>query len=198
MKIIKEEQPAGPKPSREEAEEAVRTLLRYTGDNPAREGLVDTPARVVRAYEEFFAGYAEQPHEVLGATFAEYGGYEDFVLVKSIAFTAHCEHHMLPITGVAHVAYWPHSRVVGISKLARIVDTFAKRLTMQEKMTAQVAEAIEAVLRPKGVAVLIDAEHQCMSIRGAHKPGSSTVTSAYTGIFRDNQPVRDRFLQAIR
>jgi GTP cyclohydrolase I len=198
MKLVKDAADPGPKPTREEAEAAVRTLIRYSGDNPGREGLADTPARVVRAFDEFFKGYAQKPLDVLGTTFAEYGGYEDFVLVRDIAFTAHCEHHMLPITGRAHVAYWPQDRVVGISKLARIVDLFANRLTMQEKMTAQIAEAIETVLRPKGCAVLIDAEHQCMSLRGAHKPGSSTVTSVYTGIFRDNQPVRDRFLAAIK
>jgi GTP cyclohydrolase I len=185
-------------PTREEAEAAVRTLIRYSGDNPNREGLLATPSRVVRSFDEFYVGYRQKPVEVLGTTFAEYGGYEDFVLVRDIDFVAHCEHHMLPITGRAHVAYWPQDRVVGISKLARIVDTFAKRLTMQEKMNAQIAEAIESVLRPKGVAVLIDAAHQCMSIRGAEKPHSSTITSVYTGIFRDNAPVRDRFLAGIR
>lgn len=198
MKIVKECPEAGPMPSREEAEAAVRTLIRYSGDNPNREGLLETPARVVRSFDEFYVGYEQKPLDILGTTFAEFGGYEDFVLVRDIDFVAHCEHHMLPITGRAHVAYWPQDRVVGISKLARIVDTFANRLTMQEKMNAQIAEAIEAALRPKGVAVLIDAAHQCMSIRGAEKPNSSTVTSVYTGIFRDNTPVRDRFLAGLR
>ena len=154
------------KPSRKEAEEAIRVLLRYIGEDPTREGLIETPARVVRAYDEFFEGYAQDPAKELSKTFEDIEGFDDIVLVKDIEFTSHCEHHMVPINGVAHVAYWPDEKVVGISKLARIVDIFSSRLISQENMTSGIAECIETTLKPKGVAVYIDADHQCMSIRG--------------------------------
>jgi len=185
-------------PSREEAEKAVETLIRWAGDNPSREGLRETPQRVIRAYGEFFAGYALEPKDVLGKTFEEYGEYNDFVLVRNIDFVSHCEHHMVPIIGKAHVAYWPQNRVVGISKLARIVDAYAKRLTMQEKMNRQIVGAIESVLKPRGCAVLIDAVHHCMSARGVMKPNSSTITSVYSGIFESDEAVRRRFLDMIK
>lgn len=184
------------RPSREEAEAAVRVLLRWAGDNPNREGLIDTPKRVVKAYEEFFAGYSQNAEDVLGKTFDDILGYDDFVLVKNIDFTSHCEHHIVPITGIAHVAYIPDNKVVGISKLARIVDIYAKRLISQENLTRQVADSITNVLKPRGVAVVIDAVHNCMSTRGVHKPNSSTVTSMFTGEFKENQSMRERFLSS--
>ena len=184
-------------PSRAEAEEAVRTLIRWAGDNPAREGLLGTPDRVVRSFEEFFAGYASDPVEILTRTFEEIAGYDEMVVLKDIRFESHCEHHMLPIIGKAHVAYLPDQRVVGISKLARIVDTYARRLQIQEKMTAEIASAIDQVLQPKGVAVVIDAAHQCMTTRGVHKPGVSMVTSRMLGAFRDNPSTRREFLSII-
>ena len=187
-----------PRPTRAEAEEAVRTLIRYAGDNPEREGLSDTPRRVADSYSEFFSGYEQDPVEILSRTFEEVHGYDDLVMVRDIRLESHCEHHMLPILGVAHVAYLPRDRVVGISKLARVVDIFAKRLQTQETMTAQIAEAIENALNPRGVAILIDALHQCMTIRGVHKPGASTITTRFTGVFADDADYRDRFLRMIQ
>ncbi len=185
------------KPTREEAEEAVRTLISWAGDDPTREGLIETPKRVVKSYEEFYAGYAQDPEEILSKVFSEIEGYDEIVLVKDIPLQSHCEHHMVPIIGKAHVAYLPDQRVVGLSKLARVVDMFGKRLQTQETMTAQIADTIDRVLQPKGVAVVIDAEHQCMSSRGVNKHGSSTITSRMIGIFRDNQKSRMEFLNLI-
>ncbi len=185
------------RPSRDEAEAAVRTLLRYAGDDVAREGLIDTPARVVRSYDEFFAGYGDDAVEYLERTFEETDGYDEMVLLRDIRVESHCEHHMLPIIGRAHVGYLPNNRVVGISKLARVVDAYAKRLQVQEKMTAQIASCIDSVLKPKGVAVVIDAAHQCMTMRGVHKPGVSMVTSHMTGAFRDDATTRREFLNII-
>ncbi|MGE0714491.1 MAG: GTP cyclohydrolase I FolE [Alphaproteobacteria bacterium] len=181
-------------PSREEAEGAVRTLLRWAGDNPSREGLVDTPQRVVRAFSEWFSGYKLDPVEVLQRTFAEVDGYDEMVVLRDIRFESHCEHHLAPIIGKAHVAYLPNRRVVGISKLARVVDLYAKRLQIQEKMTAQIANAIEQVLQPHGVAVVIEAAHQCMTTRGVHKPGTTMVTSRMLGAFRTDPATRREFL----
>lgn len=185
------------RPTRQEAEEAVRTLLRWAGDNPNREGLLDTPKRVAAAYEEFFRGYGEDPEEQLKRTFEEVEGYDEIVLLRDIRFESHCEHHMAPIIGVAHVAYLPHHRVVGISKLARLVEVYAKRLQIQEKMTAQIANSIDSVLQPKGVAVVIEAAHQCMTTRGVHKPGVTMVTSRMLGAFRDDPATRREFLSII-
>ncbi len=185
------------KPTEKEIHEAVRKLLLWAGDDPDREGLVGTPDRVARAYKEFFAGYEQDPEEILRTTFEEVEGYDEMVLVKDIGVESHCEHHMVPIIGRAHIAYIPNNRVVGISKLARVVDIFAKRLQIQEKMTAQIANAIENVLKPKGIAVVIDASHQCMTTRGVNKPESSTVTSAMRGIFKDNPRTRNEFLSFI-
>ena len=173
------------KPSREEAEEAVRTLICWTGDDPVREGLIETPKRVVKAYEEFFEGYDMDPEEVLQKTFEEVQGYDDAVIVRNIRVESHCEHHIVPIIGVAHVGYIPNNRVVGISKLARVIEIFGKRLQTQETMTAQIADTIQKVLEPKGVAVVVDASHQCMTTRGIHKTESSTITSRMLGAFRD-------------
>ena len=186
------------KPTREEAQKAVRTLIEWAGDNPDREGLVETPKRVVKAYEEFFAGYDDDPEEILRKTFEEVEGYDEMVLVKNIRLESHCEHHIVPILGKAHIAYIPNNRVVGISKLARIVDAFGKRLQTQETMTAQIANTVEKVLEPKGVAVVIDAAHQCMTTRGIHKPESSTVTSCMRGIFKENPRTRNEFLTFIK
>ena len=185
------------KPSREEALAAVKTLISWAGDDPTREGLVETPDRVIRAYREFFAGYEEDPEQVLTKTFEEVEGYDDAVIVRNIRVESHCEHHMVPILGVAHVGYIPNKRVVGISKLARIVDIFGKRLQTQETMTAQIADTIDRVLEPKGVAVVIDAGHQCMSTRGIHKTESSTITSRMLGIFRDKPETREEFMHLI-
>jgi len=186
-----------PRPTREEAEAAVRLLLRYAGDDPNREGLLGTPARVVRAYDEYFAGYGEDPVELLARTFEETDGYDEMVVLKDIRFESHCEHHMAPIIGKAHVAYLPSTRVVGISKLARLVEVYAKRLQIQEKMTAQIANSLDEVLRPKGVAVVIEAAHQCMTTRGVHKPGVSMVTSRMLGAFRADQATRREFLSLV-
>ena len=186
------------KPTREEAQKAVRTLIEWAGDNPDREGLVETPKRVVKAYEEFFAGYDDDPEEILRKTFEEVEGYDEMVLVKNIRLESHCEHHIVPILGKAHIAYIPNNRVVGISKLARIVDAYGKRLQTQETMTAQIANTIEKVLEPKGVAVVIDAAHQCMTTRGIHKPESSTVTSCMRGVFKENPRTRNEFLTFIK
>jgi GTP cyclohydrolase I len=185
------------RPSRAEAEAAMRTLLLWAGDDPDREGLVDTPARVVRAYEEFFSGYETDPVEMLARTFEETDGYDEMVLLRDIRLESHCEHHVVPIIGRAHVAYLPHKRVVGISKLARVVETYAKRLQIQEKLTAQIANTINDVLQPKGVAVVIEAAHQCMTTRGIHKPGVSMVTSRMLGAFRDDATTRREFLTMI-
>lgn len=186
-----------PRPSRDEAEEAVRTLLRWAGDDPSREGLLDTPSRVVRSYEEYFSGYTEDPVEIMKRTFEEVEGYDEMVVLKDIRFESHCEHHMAPIIGIAHIGYLPSHRVVGISKLARIVEIYAKRLQIQEKLTAQIANSIHDVLEPKGVAVVIDAAHQCMTTRGVHKPGVSMVTSRMLGLFRTNPSTRREFLAMI-
>lgn len=182
------------KPSKEEAEEAVRTLIKYTGDDPDREGLLGTPDRVVRSYDEFFAGYYEDPVGVLERTFEETDGYDEMVLLRDIEFNSHCEHHMVPIVGRAHVAYLPRNRVVGISKLARVVGIYAKRLQIQEKMTAQIANVIDQVLEPHGVAVVVEAQHQCMTTRGVNKPGVTMVTSRLVGSFKDDERTRREFL----
>lgn len=185
-------------PSKEEAEEAVRTLIRWAGDDPTREGLIETPDRVVRSYAEFFSGYDMDPENVLAKTFEESGGYDEMVLVRDIELESHCEHHMVPIIGRAHVAYIPANRVVGISKLARVVEIFAKRLQIQEKLTVDIASTIDKVLKPQGVAVVIEARHQCMTTRGVHKPGADTVTSQMLGVFRDDPSTRREFLTMIR
>jgi GTP cyclohydrolase IA len=185
------------KPSREEAEDAIRTLIRWAGDDPDREGLADTPARVVRSYEEFYSGYAADPENLLKRVFAETDGYDEIVLLRDIRFESHCEHHMAPIIGKAHIAYLPKTRVVGISKLARLVELYAKRLTIQEKMTAQIANSLNTHLQPEGVGVVIEAAHQCMTTRGVHKPGVSMVTSTMLGAFRDNPETRAEFLSML-
>jgi GTP cyclohydrolase IA len=186
------------KPTRAEAEEAVRTLLRWAGDDPSREGLLETPARVVKAYEEFFSGYKQDPKEVLERVFAEVEGYDDLVLVRDIPFFSHCEHHVVPFVGKAHIAYYPTDGVVGLSKLARLVDVFAKRLQTQESMTAQIAATIDQELNPRGVAVLVEAEHMCMSMRGVLKQGASTVTVQFSGAFRDNPGEQAHFYTLLR
>ncbi len=185
------------KPTRSEAEEAVRTLLKWAGDDPTREGLLDTPARVAKAYKQWFRGYEEDPRELLKRTFEEVAGYDEMVVLRDIRFESYCEHHMAPIIGVAHVGYIPTDRVVGISKLARVVDAFAKRLQVQEKMNAQIANTLYEVLKPQGVAVVMEGEHHCMSTRGVHKPGVSMVTSSMLGEFRDNLATRKEFLTII-
>jgi GTP cyclohydrolase I len=191
-------QPVEPRPSRQEAEAAVRTLIAYAGDNPEREGLIETPKRVVEAYDELYRGYRECPADVLDRTFSEIGSYDDFVLVRDIAFNSHCEHHMMPFIGRAHVAYKPIERVVGLSKLARLVDVYARRLQTQEHLTSQIATAIEEILKPRGVAVMLEAEHMCMSLRGVEKPGSSTITTQFSGSFRDNADEQVRFITMVR
>mgnify|MGYP001307237217 FL=1 len=195
--VAKKESSNNHKPSREEAKEAVKTMLAWAGDNPNREGLIETPERVVSAYEEFFAGYDMDPDAILDKTFEEVAGYDEMVIVKDVRLESHCEHHMVPFIGIAHVAYIPHKRVVGISKLARIVDVYAKRLQTQETMTAQIADTIQRVLEPRGVAVVIDAEHQCMTTRGVHKSETSTVTSRMLGIFRTDERTRSEFMNLI-
>jgi GTP cyclohydrolase I len=187
-----------PQPTREQALAAVRTLIAYVGDNPDREGLRDTPKRVIDAYEELYSGYRECPVDVLERTFTEIGRYDDFVLVRDIAFNSHCEHHMMPFMGKAHIAYKPVDRVVGLSKLARLVDVYARRLQTQERMTSQIATAIEEILAPRGVAVMIEAEHMCMSLRGVEKPGSSTITTQFTGSFQHNPDDQVRFITMVR
>jgi GTP cyclohydrolase IA len=186
------------RPSREEAEEAVRTLIAWAGDDPAREGLLETPRRVTKAYREFFAGYEEDPKAILSKTFKEVGGYDDIVLVKDIPFSSHCEHHMVPFVGKAHIAYLPHDGVVGISKLARLVEVFSKRLQVQENLTAQIIDSINEHLNPRGAAVMIEAEHMCMSIRGVHAHGAQTVTQRFTGVFAEEKSEQDRFFQMVR
>jgi GTP cyclohydrolase I len=185
------------RPTKDEAEDAVRVLLRWAGDDPDREGLLGTPERVARAYEEFFAGYQADPVEYLQRTFEEVEGYDEMVVLRDIRFESHCEHHLAPIIGVAHVGYLPRKRVVGISKLARVVETYAKRLQIQEKMTAQIANTINDVLEPSGVAVVIEASHQCMTTRGVHKPGVTMVTSRMLGAFRNDQATRREFLAMV-
>jgi|TARA_R110002072_G_scaffold99183_2_gene218304 GTP cyclohydrolase I len=186
------------RPSRKEAEAAVRTLISWAGDDPAREGLIETPKRVVKAYEEFFAGYDEDPDQVLGKTFEEVEGYDDMVMLRDIDLESHCEHHMVAILGKAHIAYVPTSKVVGISKLARVIEIYAKRLQTQETMTAQVADTINRVLAPKGVAILIEAKHQCMTTRGIKKPDVATITTQFTGVFKEDPNMERRFLSMIR
>ena len=185
------------RPTRAEAERAVHTLLRWAGDDPSREGLADTPARVARAFEDWFSGYAQDPEEYLARTFEEVSGYDDMVILKDIRFESHCEHHLAPIIGRAHVGYLPNNKVVGISKLARVVEAFARRLQVQEKMNAQIAQCIQRVLEPKGVAVVIEAAHQCMTTRGVHKSGVTMVTSTMLGDFRKNDVTRREFLNII-
>ncbi|MDO1559232.1 GTP cyclohydrolase I FolE [Brevundimonas sp. 2R-24] len=191
--------PPPPNPvSKEEAEAAVRTLIRWAGDDPAREGLIDTPARVARSYRELFAGYDECPREYLERTFEEVAGYDELVVLKDIPFVSACEHHMLPVVGKAHVGYLPNQRVVGISKLARVVQGFARRLQIQEKMTAEIALAIEEVLKPQGVGVVIEAEHSCMTLRGVNTRGTCLVTSSLKGVVRDDPRTREEFLKLAR
>lgn len=185
------------RPSRRQAEDAVSTLLRWAGENPQREGLVDTPRRVVQAYEDWFSGYQTDPMTFLERTFEEVEGYDEMIVLRGIDFESHCEHHMAPIIGKAHVGYLPNSKVVGISKLARVVDSFARRFQVQEKMTAQIAQCIETVLKPKGVGVVVDAVHQCMTTRGVHKTGVSMVTSQMLGTFRKDARTRAEFLRMI-
>jgi GTP cyclohydrolase I len=189
--------PTNQKPSRAEAEEAVKILISWAGDNPEREGLIETPKRVVKSYEEFYAGYEQDPESILSKVFEEVEGYDEMIIVKDIRLESHCEHHMVPILGKAHVAYIPDQRVVGISKLARVVDLYAKRLQTQETMTAQIADTINRVLKPKGVAIVIDAAHQCMSSRGVHKTETSTVTSRMLGAFREDPKSRMEFMNLI-
>ena len=187
----------GNKPTRAEAEAAIRTLIQWAGDDPDREGLIDTPSRVVRSYEEFYQGYTADPRALLERTFEEVEGYDEIVFLRDIRFESHCEHHMAPIIGRAHVAYLPHKRVVGISKLARLIDVYAKRLQIQEKMTSQIANTINEILQPKGTAVVIEASHQCMTTRGVHKAGISMVTSTMLGAFREEASTRREFLAMI-
>src|SRR6185312_2802586 len=188
---------AGVRPSRAEAEEAVRTLLRWAGDDPTREGLLGTPDRVVRAYKEFFSGYDVDPVAFLERTFSEIDGYDELIVLRDIRFESHCEHHLAPIIGRAHIGYLPNKRVVGISKLARVLEAYARRLQIQEKLTAQVAKTIQEVLQPRGVGVIIDAAHQCMTTRGVHKPGMSMVTSRMLGSFRSDSSTRREFLAIV-
>jgi GTP cyclohydrolase I len=185
------------RPGREEAEDAVRTLLRWAGDDPSREGLQGTPERVTRAYEEFFGGYWEDPVAILRRTFQEVEGYDEIIVLRNIRFESHCEHHMAPIIGHAHIGYLPNKRVVGISKLARVLEVYARRFQIQEKMTAQVAHTILEVLEPHGVGVIIDAAHQCMTTRGVHKPGVTMVTSQMLGAFRDDPKTRKEFMSLV-
>ena len=193
----KSARPRAAKPTQSEAEDAVRTLLRWAGDDPEREGLRATPARVARAYKEFFRGYGVDPVGVLKTTFEETDGYDEMIVLKDMRFESHCEHHMAPIIGRAHIAYLPSKRVVGISKLARLLDVYAKRLQIQEKLTAQIANTLNDVLQPRGVAVVIDASHQCMTTRGVHKPGTSMITSRMLGAFRSDPSTRREFLAFI-
>ena len=195
--ILKEKENTKKLPSEEEAKEAVRTLISWAGDDPEREGLLDTPKRVINAYKEFFAGYFENPDEILSKTFEEVAGYDEMVIVKNIKVESHCEHHMVPILGIAHVAYIPNKRVVGISKLARVIDVFGKRLQTQETMTAQVAACIQNALLPRGVAVVIDAQHYCVKSRGVEDVGSSTITSKLGGGFKKDKALRAEFMNLI-
>ena len=190
--------PKSERPTRKEAEAAVTTLLKWIGEDVEREGLVDTPARVAKAYGELFGGYQQDPVKVLGRTFEEAGGYDDMVLVKDISFHSHCEHHLVPIIGKAHVAYLPDNRVLGLSKIARVVEIFARRLQIQENMTAQIAHAIDSALKPRGVAVMIEAEHMCMAMRGIRAQGTSTITTCYTGDFHNDPNEQASFLTLLR
>ena len=186
------------KPSREEAMEAVKTLISWAGDDPSREGLIETPKRVVKAYEEFFAGYGQDASKVLGKTFEDVNGYDDIVFLRDINIESHCEHHMVPIAGKAHVAYLPKDKVVGISKLARVIEIFAKRLQTQETMTMQIINTIDEALDPFGTAIMIDAKHQCMTTRGINKPNVSTVTTKFSGLFAEDAELRNRFMQLVK
>lgn len=186
------------RPSREEAEAAVRTLIAWAGDNPDREGLLDTPKRVAKAFKEFYRGYDERAEDALERTFDEVGGYDDIILVRDIPFYSHCEHHLVPFIGKAHIGYYPSEGVVGLSKLARVVDIYARRMQTQEHLTSQVTNTIDETLNPRGVAVMIEAEHQCMSLRGVQKPGVSTVTTQFTGVFRDDPAEQVRFMTLVR
>jgi GTP cyclohydrolase I len=186
------------RPSREEAEAAVRTLLAWTGDDPAREGLIDTPKRVVKAYEELYRGYRDDPEKVLDRVFEEVEGYGSIVLVRDIPFFSHCEHHMVPFLGKAHIAYYPSAGVVGLSKLARLVEVYARRLQTQESLTAQIVNAMEDFLKPRGVAIMIEAEHMCISMRGVQKAGVSTLTTEFTGVFRDDPAEQARFMMMVK
>lgn len=186
------------RPTQAEAEDAVRVLLSWAGDDPTREGLLDTPKRVAKAYRELFSGYDLDAKDVLGTFFEEVGGYDDIILVRDIPFFSHCEHHMVPIIGKAHVAYLPNGRVLGLSKIARVVEIFGRRLQTQETMTAQIASAIETTLKPRGVAVMIDAEHMCMSMRGVQKQGSTTLTTSFTGAFKKDPAEQARFMSMVR
>lgn len=189
---------AGTNPTREQAEAAVRTLLAYIGEDPNREGLVDTPKRMVKTWETLFSGYNKDPADQLNTVFEEVGGYKDIVLVRDVPFFSHCEHHIVPITGKAHIAYYPRNGVVGLSKLARVVDIFGRRMQTQENMTAQIKDAIEVGLNPRGLAILIEAEHMCMSMRGVQKHGVSTITTAFTGVFNDDPAEQARFMMLIK
>ncbi len=197
LRTAEPSRPPVERPSREQAMEAVRTLLRWAGDDPTREGLLDTPKRVVKAYEELFKGYGENPDDVLDRVFREVDGYDDMVLVRDIPFYSHCEHHMVPFVGKAHIAYYPTDGVVGLSKLARLVDVYARRLQTQETMTAQIITAMNNALNPRGVAVYVEAEHMCMSMRGVQKHGSSTITTQFSGVFRDDPAEQARFFQLV-
>ena len=185
------------RPSRDEAEAAVRTLIAWAGDDPSREGLIDTPKRVVKAYEEWFSGYDADPSKALGKTFEDVQGYDDMVMLTNIDVESHCEHHLAPIMGVAHIAYMPSKAVVGISKIARVVEIFSKRMQTQETMTAQITDALNDAMKPHGVAVFIDAKHQCMTTRGVHHPNVSTITSSFTGAFKTDTDLRDRFMRLV-
>ncbi|NMD07249.1 MAG: GTP cyclohydrolase I FolE [Phyllobacteriaceae bacterium] len=197
-KILEVKSEPAPRPTREEAEAAVRTLLRWAGDDPTREGLLETPKRVVKAYEEFFEGYNQNPAEVLNKLFEQVEGYDDMVLVKDIPFASHCEHHMVPFVGKAHIAYFPSEGVVGLLKLARLVDVFARRLQTQETMTAQIVQALDSTIHSRGTAVMVEAEHMCMSMRGVMKQGAMTVTTQFTGLFRDDPAEQVRFFTMLR
>ena len=186
------------RPDRAEAEAAVRTLIAWAGDNPDREGLRDTPKRVTAVFEDFYSGYRDDPTGLLQRTFEDLGSYDDIVVVRDIPFYSHCEHHMVPFVGKAHVAYYPGESVVGLSKLARVVDAYARRLQTQERLTGQIVATIDATLKPRGIAVMIEAEHQCMTLRGAHKHGASTVTTQFTGVFRDDPAEQQRFISLVR
>jgi GTP cyclohydrolase IA len=196
--IRAEPQAVGTRPSRAEAEAAVRVLIAYAGDDPAREGLLDTPKRVVSAYDELFGGYHASAVDVLDRTFSEIGTYDDLVLIRDIPFYSHCEHHIMPFVGRAHVAYLPVERVVGLSKIARLIDVYARRMQTQEHLNSQIITAIDEVLKPRGVAVMLEAEHACMSMRGVEKPGSRTITTQFTGLFRDDPGEQMRFITLVR
>ena len=186
------------RPTQKEAEEAVKVLISWAGDNPNREGLLDTPKRVVEAYKEFFSGYESDPTKILGKTFEEVGGYDDMVLLKDMRLESHCEHHMVPFIGKAHIAYLPSNKVVGISKIARLLDVFAKRLQTQETLTSQITHTLNEVLKPRGVIVLVESEHQCMTTRGIHKAGTNTITITKVGEFKENEALEIKFLQLIK